>query len=103
MLLSHIHQFRLPQQEDNKAIIVRLFGQIKHTQDIFCFLSLTRLKSPDIYGLRVLKRRCTFPRVCVRDIGTHGDCVDVRHMAGEGLPAHAIADVPQLGGGVTGS
>lgn len=24
-------------------------------------------------------------------------------MAGEGLPAHAIADVPQFGGGVTSS
>lgn len=33
----------------------------------------------------------------------HCDCVDVRDVAGEGLPAHAVTDVPQLGGGVAGS
>lgn len=39
----------------------------------------------------------------VWDLKTHGDGVDVRHVAGERLPAHAVAYVPQLGGGVTGA
>lgn len=34
---------------------------------------------------------------------THADGVDVRNVSGERLSAHAVADVPQLGGGVTGS
>lgn len=34
---------------------------------------------------------------------THTDCVDVRLMARERLSAHAVPDVPQLNGGVTGS
>lgn len=33
----------------------------------------------------------------------HRHCVDVRDMAGEGLSAHAVTNVPQLGGGVAGS
>lgn len=38
-----------------------------------------------------------------RHVRTHSHSVDVGHVSGEGLPAHAVADVPQLGGGVAGS
>lgn len=41
-------------------------------------------------------------RVLERD-RTHGDGVDVGHVAREGLPAHAVPNVPQLGRGVTSS
>lgn len=33
----------------------------------------------------------------------HRHCVDVRDVAGEGLSAHAVPNVPQLGRGVAGS
>ena len=33
---------------------------------------------------------------------THADGVDVGHVTSEGLPAHAVPDIPQLGGRVTG-
>lgn len=34
---------------------------------------------------------------------TYADGVNVRNMASEGLPAHAISNVPKLGGGITGT
>lgn len=36
-------------------------------------------------------------------LDTYTDSVNVRKMAGEGLSAHAVSNVPQLGGGVTGT
>ena len=40
------------------------------------------------------------PLTCV---STHADGVDVGLVAGEGLPTHAVPDVPQLDGGVAGA
>lgn len=40
---------------------------------------------------------------CARPELTHTDGVDVRLVACEGLPAHAVPDVPQLDRGVAGS
>lgn len=36
-------------------------------------------------------------------LDTYADGVNIRNMAGEGLSAHAVSNVPQLGGGVTGT
>lgn len=36
-------------------------------------------------------------------LDTYADSVNVRNMAGETLSTHAVSNVPQLGGGVTGT
>lgn len=37
------------------------------------------------------------------NLDTYTDRINVRKMAGEGLSAHAVSNIPQLGGGITGT